>query len=77
MDYTYIIKPTVDVTQAMIDVCEITSLNTPRNSSDGRSVLKWRGEEDPVMFAGDTKYDQAGIDTEMLKPEWTSSIPSE
>lgn len=73
MNCTYIIKDTIDITQAMIDVCQQTSLNTLRNSTDGRSVLKWQGT-DPPMFDGDTKYDHEEILVEMEKVEWNPAI---
>ncbi len=70
---TYIIKPTVDITQAMVDVCQENSLTTLTNSTDGRSVLKWQGT-DPPMFSGDTKYTHSEILLEMDKAEWNLPI---
>lgn len=69
MSCTYIIKDTANVTQAMVDVCQQTSLGTLRNSTDGRSVLKWQGA-DPPMFSGDTKYTHAEILIEVSKAVW-------
>ena len=73
MSCIYIIKTTGDITQAMIDVCQEDSLTTLRDSTDGRSVLKWQGT-DPPMFSGDTKYSPTEILVEMEKIEWTQPM---
>ena len=72
----YIIKTKADITQAMIDVCMQDSLINLRTSIDGRSILKWQGD-DPSMFSADTKYTHAEILVEMAKPEWAQSMPPE
>lgn len=71
MSCTYIIKTKTDITQAMVDVCQESSLETLFPSVDGLlAVLKWEGV-DPVMFSGDTKYTHTQIRVEMVKVEWT------
>lgn len=68
-EFTYIIKTKASITQAMIDVCQEDSLTSLRDSTDGRSWLKWQ-RTDPPMFSGDTKYTHTEAVTECLKPEW-------
>jgi len=68
---TYTIVNTIDLTQAMIDVCQITSMDTVRKSIDGTlTILKWVGET-PAIFVGATVYDNAEANVLMDTPEWT------
>ena len=75
-DCTYLIKPTADITQEMLGVCQQNAMADLRSSNDGRSVLKWQGIN-PPMFSADTKYTHAQILAEMAKPEWVSPSPPE
>lgn len=70
MSYTYIIKPKIDITQSMIDVCVQDSVSSIRTSVDGLlGVLKWSGGEPPI-FSEDTKYTHDEILVEMNKLNW-------
>ncbi len=71
---TYIIITTTDITQPMLDVCMQNSTDALRNSSDGRSVLKWEGS-DPAIFDAYTKYNHDEILVELEDSEWQQTIP--
>ena len=70
-DYTYVILPTADVTQAIIDVCVQTSMDTLRKSLDGtEAVLKYLGDK-PSILDPYTDYTHAEIIPIMCNSEWS------
>ena len=71
MDYSYTIIDQVDVTDAMVDVCEETAVSTLRVSraATPQVVLKWRGAL-PQQLGSIQIYSESEILRELLKPEW-------
>lgn len=67
---TYVILPTEDVTQQMIDDCIQTSIETLRKSLDGDlAVLKYSGTK-PASLGERTDLTHAEILVEMAGPLW-------
>lgn len=66
----YVILPTADATQGMVDDCVQTSLGTLRQSLDGiQCVLKYHPPK-PASLSAYTELTHAQALTEMAKAAW-------
>ena len=72
---TYVIIPTAELTQQMVDDCVETTIDTVRKSVDTTlCVLKYNGDK-PASIAAYTDYTHEQILVEMAKPEWSPDLP--
>ena len=72
MTKIYVILPNIDLTQAMVDDCNQTSLSTVRKSIDGTMALLSYSGTKPNSISAYTDFNKSQILTEMAKPEWSS-----
>ena len=66
----YVILDTANLTQAMVDACQQTSLASVRKSLDeSKCILKYSGSQ-PAELSGETEYTHSQILDEVVKVEW-------